>query len=512
MIDAQVAADADQPGLEVGAAVEGIERLEQLEEDVLREVLGLVVLADELVGDVEDAAPVQADDRFPGALIAAEAALDDVVDVLRNMGGNARMIPCETLVSQPFQATDRGLVCDGVSVASIIEHVGTPCYIYSARSIREAYRAIDAAFTGYPHAIHYALKANSTLAIARLLRALGSKADANSGGEVQVALRAGFAAADIVFTGVGKTRDELELAITQGVGTINAESAGELDRIDAMARALGRVARVALRVNPDIDARSHPNISTGLKTNKFGVPVEEARDIYAARRGHTGLRLVGVHIHIGSQITTAEPLRRAAEALTALALTLRADGVPLEHVDLGGGLGIPYEGRPMITPAEYAAAVLPELRRAGIPVVLEPGRAVVGQSGALVSRIVDIKRYPDGRQFAVLDAGMTELMRPALYGSYHRIVPVAPRLGAEAAWDVVGPICESSDVFARDRELPDVEVDDLLAVLDTGAYGAVMASNYNRRMLAPEVLVADGAWRVVRRRQTLDDVLALESE
>jgi diaminopimelate decarboxylase len=395
-------------------------------------------------------------------------------------------------------------------VHAIAAQVGTPVYIYSARAIREAYQSIDTAFASFPHSIHYALKANSTLALVRLLRSLGSRADANSGGEVRVARRAGFAAADIVFTGVGKTRDELAFAISEGVGTINAESPGELDRIAAIARSLGREARVALRVNPDIDAKSHPNISTGLKSNKFGVPLEEARQIYRERRALEGLRFAGVHIHIGSQITSSEPLRRAATALVTLALELRDDGVALEHVDLGGGLGIAYEGRPMITAAEYAAAVLPELQRAGIPVVLEPGRAIVGHSGALVAQVVDTKQYPDGRRFAVLDAGMTELMRPALYGSYHRIVPVHPRPGDDTSLDVVGPICESSDVFARDRAMAPVSVDDLLAILDTGAYGAVMASNYNRRMLAPEVLVEDGAWRVIRRRQTLEDVLALE--
>jgi diaminopimelate decarboxylase len=326
-----------------------------------------------------------------------------------------------------------------------------------------------------------------------------------------VAERAGFAPRDIVFTGVGKTRAELEYAIAADVGAINAESAGELDRIGAIACAHGRQARVALRVNPDIDAKTHANISTGLKTNKFGVPLQEARAIYRDRRTMPGLRFVGVHIHIGSQITTAEPLRRAAAALVTLALELRDDGVALEHVDLGGGLGIAYEGRPMITAAEYAAAVLPELRRGGIPVVLEPGRAIVGHSGALVSRVVDVKRYPDGRQFAVLDAGMTELMRPALYGSFHRIVPVMPRPDTESNWDIVGPICESSDVFGRDRAMPPLQVDDLVAILDTGAYGAVMASNYNRRLLPAEVLVDGGQWTTIRRRQTLDDILALES-
>lgn len=426
-------------------------------------------------------------------------------------GGNARMITCDSLVYQPFQPTGDVLACDGVSIQSIVEHAGTPTYIYSARAIRESYGAIDDAFASYPHAIHYALKANSTLAIVRLLRSLGSRADANSGGEIRVAERAGFAPPDIVFTGVGKTRDELGYAVAAGVGTINAESAGELDRIAAIARAQGRVARVALRVNPDIDPKSHPHISTGLKTNKFGVPLQEARAIYRARRETNGLRFVGVHIHIGSQITTLEPLTHAAKSLVSLALELRDDGFTLEHVDLGGGLGIAYEGRPTINPADYAGAVMPELRRADIPVVLEPGRAVVGYSGALVARVVDTKCFPDGRKFAVLDAGMGELIRPALYGSFHRIVPVATHAGAESAWDIVGPICESSDVFARDRMMPPLEVDDLVAILDAGAYGSVMGSNYNRHLLPAEVLVDEGKWTTIRRRQTLEDVLALET-
>jgi len=449
-----------------------------------------------------------------GGGVAASAAISVDLkggDVRSFNGGNGRMITCDSLVYQPFQPTGDALACDGVSVQSIVEHAGTPTYIYSARAIREAYRGIDEAFSAYPHAIHYALKANSTLAIARLLRSLGSRADANSGGEIKVAERAGFEPGEIVFTGVGKTREELEYAIARGVGTINAESAGELDRIAARARAQGRVARVAVRVNPDIDAKSHPNISTGLKTNKFGVPLQEARAIYGAHRDTRGLQFVGVHIHIGSQITTVEPLRRAAEALVSLALELQDDGFALEHVDLGGGLGIAYEGQPIINPTDYAGAVIPELQRVGLPVVLEPGRAVVGHSGALVARVVDTKCFPDGRKFAVLDAGMGELIRPALYGSFHRIVPVVTRHGAETAWDVVGPICESSDVFARDRLLPPLEVDDLVAILDAGAYGSVMSSNYNRHMLAAEVLVDDGTWTMIRRRQTLEDVLALES-
>jgi diaminopimelate decarboxylase len=415
------------------------------------------------------------------------------------------------LVSQSFTPTPSGLACDDVNVEAIVGHVGTPVYLYSAHAIREAYRALDAAFSAYPHAIHYAMKANSTLSIVQLLRSLGSKVDANSGGEMQVARRAGYGPADIVFTGVGKTRDELRDAVVEGIGTINAESAGELDRIAELAVAQGREARVALRINPDIDAGSHPNISTGLRVNKFGVPLQEARAIYRERQATPGLRFVGVHIHIGSQITTVEPVRRAARTLAALALELRDDGFALEHLDVGGGLGIDYEGQAIVGPVEYARTVISEIERCGIPVVLEPGRSIVGHAGALVARVVDIKRYPDGRQFAVLDAGMGELMRPALYGSYHRIVPVRPRDGAETSWDVVGPICESSDVFASERQLPPLAVDDLVAILDAGAYGSVMASNYNRHLLPPEVLADGGQWRIIRRRQTLDDVLVLES-
>jgi len=413
-------------------------------------------------------------------------------------------------VRQSFQPAADGLVCEEVPIRAIVEHTGTPVYVYAAGAIRAAYKSIDAAFGDYPHAIHYALKANSTLALLRLLRSMGSRADVNSLGEIEVARRAGFEPSEIVFTGVGKRRDELEAAIAIGVGAINAESPGELDRIGALAAAHGREARVALRVNPDIDAGSHPHISTGLRINKFGVPLSEARAIYRDRQRAHGLCFVGVHVHIGSQITTLEPLQYAARTLVTLALELSDDGFRLEHLDLGGGLGIPYHGPPVIDPRQYAGAVLPELKRSGLPVVLEPGRAIVGPAGALISRVVDIKMYPDGRRFAVLDAGMTELIRPALYGAFHRIVPLSPRPGEKRPWDVVGPICESSDAFAQDRDLPPLEVDDLVAVLDAGAYGAVMGSNYNRRLLPAEALVDGDAWSVIRRRQTLNDVLALE--
>ena len=418
--------------------------------------------------------------------------------------------PTNTIVHSPFTPSSSGLMCDGVSIREMVASAGTPLYVYSAQSIRDGYSSIDDAFGEYPHYIHYALKANSTLSILRLLRELGSRADANSSGEIEVARRAGFQPREIIFTGVGKTRLELEEAVSLDLGIINAESPGELDRIAEVAQAQGREARVAVRINPDIDAKSHPNISTGLKTNKFGVPLQEARTIYRERQKLSGLKFVGLHVHIGSQITSTEPLQRAVKALTMLALELKDDGFLLEHLDIGGGLGIAYGEQTVITPVEYAVSVLPHLKRVGIPVVLEPGRSIVGHSGALVAQVVDIKRYPDNRRFAVLDAGMGELIRPALYGSFHPIVPITPGTGEVVPWDVVGPICESSDIFGQDLLLPPLEVDDLVAILDVGAYGSVMASNYNRRLLPAEVLVDNGQWKVIRRRQTPEDVLSLE--
>jgi diaminopimelate decarboxylase len=394
---------------------------------------------------------------------------------------------------------------------AIASSVGTPAYVYSAPAIRAAYQELDRALDTVPHALHYALKANSTLAIARLLRELGSGADANSVGEIEVALRAGFEPSQIVFTGVGKTPAELERAVAVGVKTINAESPGELDRIAAIARASGTTARVALRVNPDVDARSHPHISTGLRTNKFGVPIEDARALYRTAVATPGLAPVGVHVHVGSQITSLDPIADATRRVVALIQDLRADGVPLDHVDLGGGLGISYDGSPVPTLSDYAAALAGAVARTGLTLVLEPGRALVGAAGLLLSRVVDVKEYAADRRFAILDAGMTELMRPALYGAFHRIVAVSPRPGEPRPYEVVGPLCESSDIFGRDRLLPPLEPGDLVAVLDTGAYAAAMASTYNRRPLAPEVLVDGGEWRVVRRRQTIDDLVALET-
>ena len=388
---------------------------------------------------------------------------------------------------------------------------GTPLYVYSAATLRDRYRAIDRAFGDYPHALHYALKANSTLAIVTLLQRVGSAADANSIWEIELARKAGFPPRDIVFTGVGKTEAELECAVPLGLKAINVESAGELARVEAIAGRQHVVARVAIRVNPDIDANSHPHISTGLKINKFGVPMDEARELLAGLVRRRSLALVAVHVHVGSQITTIDPIRRAASVVSRLIGELREAGTPLEYVDLGGGLGISYDGRQVPSPEAYVAALVDEIRPSGLPIVIEPGRAIAGPSAVLLARVIDLKPRDATSDFAVLDAGMTELMRPALYGAFHRIEPVTPRDAGDRQYEIVGPVCESSDVVGRDRHLPGLQVGDLVAIHDAGAYGSAMASNYNRRPLPVEVLVDDGRWRVVRRRQTIDDMLSLES-
>jgi diaminopimelate decarboxylase len=403
------------------------------------------------------------------------------------------------------------LVCDGVSLAAIASATGTPVYVYSAALLRERYQAIDAAFGDYPHALHYALKANSTLAIARLLRDLGSAADANSVWEIEVAGKAGFLPSQIVFTGVGKSPEELERAVALGLKAINVESAGELARLESLAVQLGRTVRVAMRLNPDIDAKSHPHISTGLKINKFGVPLDDARELLQTLARRPSLALVAIHVHVGSQITSLDPLRRAAALAADVSLELRRQGFPLEYVDLGGGLGVSYDGSGVPSAADYVRALLAEVRRTSLPVVLEPGRAIAAPAGVLLARVIDVKPRTATSDFVIIDAGMTELMRPALYNAFHRIEPVSAPASGDRHYEIVGPVCESTDVVGRDRMLPPLAAGDLLAIRDAGAYGAVMASNYNRRPMPAEVLVEGGAWRIIRRRQTVDDLLAQES-
>ena len=395
-------------------------------------------------------------------------------------------------------------------LAAIAADVDTPVYVYSAAAIRERFGALDQAFGGYPHTLHYALKANSAFAIAKLLRGLGSAADANSIWEIELAMKAGFAPAAIVFTGVGKSAAELECAVGLGVKAINVESASELARVEEIAARVGKMARVAVRVNPDIDALSHPHISTGLRINKFGMPVDDARALLEGLPLRSALQLVAVHVHIGSQITTIDPLRRAARLAAGLSSHMQGRGVQLEYVDLGGGLGVSYDGGEVPAADEYVTALVEEVRSTALPIVLEPGRSIVAPAGALVTRVVDVKPRTAASSFAIVDAGMTDLLRPAMYSAFHRIEPVTLRAAPPVEYEIVGPVCESSDVLGRDWLLPRLDAGDLMAILDAGAYGSAMASNYNRRPLAAEVLVDDGHWRVIRRRQTLTDMLMLE--
>lgn len=410
-----------------------------------------------------------------------------------------------------FSRTTQELVCDGVALSAIARAEGTPAYVYSAALLRQRYRELDDAFGEYPHAIHYAFKANSIRALVSELRALGSSVDAVSIWEVELARSVGFEARQIVFDGVGKSDAELDAAVGLDLKAINVESTGELARVEATAARAGRVARVAIRVNPDIDAKSHPHISTGRKINKFGIPADEARALLATLPSRRALKLVALHVHIGSQMTSLEPIRRAAESLAALVHDAKLAGITLEYLDAGGGLGISYDGGPVPSFRDYAAALVSELRATELPIVVEPGRSIVGPAAVLLARVIDLKPRTSSSEFAIIDAGMSELMRPALYDAFHLIEPVVNREGVLRQYELVGPVCESGDVVGRDRMLPPLAVGDLVAIRDAGGYGSVMASNYNRRPLPAELLVDDGQWRVIRRRQTLADMLALET-
>ena len=410
-----------------------------------------------------------------------------------------------------FSHSPEDLVCDGVALSAIAAAEGTPVYVYSAALLRERYRELDAAFGDYPHAIHYAFKANSTRALVAELQALGSSVDAVSMWEVEVARAVGFATRQIVFDGVGKSDAELESAVGLDLKAINVESAGELARVEAIAARKGIVARVAIRVNPDIDAGSHPKISTGLKLNKFGIPADDVQALLPALKSRASLQLVALHVHTGSQMTSMDPIRSTAARLVQLAQDAQRAGIALEYVDAGGGLGISYDGGAVPSFRDYASAFIDAIRPTKLPIVVEPGRSIIGPVGTLVARVLDLKPRTASSDFVVIDAGMTELMRPALYNAFHLIEPARARAGSLRQYEIVGPVCESGDVVGRDRMLTPLEVGDLVAIRDAGAYGAVMASNYNRRPLPAEVLVDNGTWRVIKRRQTLDDLLALET-
>jgi diaminopimelate decarboxylase len=405
-----------------------------------------------------------------------------------------------------FTYRDNRLFAEDVSLGDLAARVGTPFYAYSARTLRRHYRVFDEAFEGVDHLICYAVKALSNLSILKLFVSMGSGFDVVSGGELARCLKVGGDPRKIVFSGVGKTDEEIEAALKAGILMLNVESAPELHRIATVAHRMRTRAPVSVRVNPDLDPGTHPHISTGHRTSKFGVPLSQVMEYYAQARALSDLDLVGLSTHIGSQITETAPFEEAANKVASIVNRLRADGIALRHLDLGGGLGIPYLEEPP-APVEYAATLLKPLRDLGLNLIAEPGRVIAGNAGILVTRVLYIKET-DVKRFIVVDGAMNDLIRPVLYEAYHAIWPVEQRSSArEVTADVVGPVCESGDFFARDRSLPEPREDDLLAVMSAGAYGFVMASNYNTRGRAPEILVDGEKAHVIRERESFDDLI-----
>jgi diaminopimelate decarboxylase len=396
---------------------------------------------------------------------------------------------------------------DPVLLAAIARRVGTPAYVYGANLIRAQFHALDDALQGVPHRICYSVKANGSLAVLRVLQRIGAGADIVSVGELRRALAAGFAPDTIVFSGVGKTVPEIEDAIGAGIGFLNVESASELDVVQATARRLQRTVRVGIRVNPDVAAETHPYTKTGEKTAKFGVPFDEVVPLARRLASDERLTLRALAMHLGSQLTETEPYHRGTVKLLELVAALRASGIStLDALDVGGGLGVRYHAESAPTPRAFAEAVAPAVRAAGLMLLCEPGRFLVANAGLLLTRVL-YRKHAGGKEFVIVDAGMTDFVRPSHYNAYHDIVPVQDGGRPERLVNVVGPICESGDFLALDRKLPPVEPGDLLAVLGTGAYGFVMSSTYNQRPRPPEVMVDGDAYFVARPRETLDDLL-----
>jgi diaminopimelate decarboxylase len=415
-------------------------------------------------------------------------------------------------MSDFFPYRDRELYAEGVPVREIAEAVGTPFYLYSASALNARYQAFRDAFAPSQPMICFAVKANSNLAVLRLLAGLGAGADVVSEGELRRALAAGVPSERIIFSGVGKTRAEMVAALAAGIHQINVESVPELRRLSAVATEAGATARVAIRVNPDIDAMTHAKIATGKKENKFGIDIDEAADAYALAGDLPGIEPVGVAVHIGSQLVDIDPFRHAFERVAELVLDLRGAGFAVHRLDLGGGIGIRYHAENPPEPAAYAGLVHDAFGPLGLELAMEPGRVLCGPAGLLIARVVYIKEGST-RRFVIIDAAMNDLIRPTLYDAWHDIVPVRlPRRSTlSAPADVVGPVCETGDTFAVDRELPPLEEDDLVALTNAGAYGAVMSSTYNSRLLVPEVLVSGGRFAVVRERPSFDAMLALDT-
>jgi diaminopimelate decarboxylase len=411
-----------------------------------------------------------------------------------------------------FRYRDSELCCEQVSLRALAAVAGTPLYVYSKAALLEALAGYHRAFKDVPHIVCYSVKANSNLAVLSVLAKAGAGADIVSGGELFRALRAGISPKKIIFSGVGKSRDEMREALKAEILMFNVESRSELKVLDEVAREMGVRAPVAIRVNPDVDPETHPYIATGLKTSKFGVPYEEALAAYEEARKMPGLEVIGADMHIGSQLTKATPVGDAVRRVVALVKTLRERSIEIRMIDVGGGLGIQYRDETPPTHEEYATVLLPALRESGATVLLEPGRSIVGNAGVLLTRAL-YRKDTGAKKFVVIDAAMNDLVRPSFYGSFHDIRPVdeAARARPAETVDVVGPICESGDFLAKDRELPRVEPDDLVALMSAGAYGFAMASNYNTRPRPAEVLVDGNRYTIVRRRETYEDLVAGET-
>jgi diaminopimelate decarboxylase len=398
------------------------------------------------------------------------------------------------------------LYCENVPLRKIAQDVGTPCYVYSCATLRQHYTVFDGAFEDMPHLTCYSVKANGNLAILGLFASLGSGADIVSGGELFKARQAGIPANRIVYSGVGKTQAEIDYALKENILMFNIESAQELETLNRRAAALKCKARISLRVNPDVDPKTHPYISTGLKKNKFGIDIEQALQSYERARDLENIEVIGVDCHIGSQLTEIPPFIEALERLKLLVSRLEEKGIRIQYLDLGGGLGISYHEEAPPHPREYAQAINQGLKSLPWKLILEPGRVIVGNAGILLTEVLYTKKSPS-KEFIIVNAGMNDLVRPSFYGSYHEIQPVVNRRRELRMVDVVGPICESSDFIARDRELQEAQPGEFLAVMSAGAYGFSMSSNYNARARAAEVLVSGDQVHVARKRESWEDLI-----
>ncbi|MGA1740943.1 MAG: diaminopimelate decarboxylase [Pseudohongiellaceae bacterium] len=408
-----------------------------------------------------------------------------------------------------FNYQNNQLFAEAVPLSQIAELFDTPCYVYSRRALEQAYLAYENAFSGHNALICYAVKANSNLAVLNVLARLGAGFDIVSGGELERVLVAGGSADKIIFSGVGKTEDELRRALEAGIHCFNIESEAELERLNTIALDMGKIAPISLRVNPDVDAQTHPYISTGLKENKFGINIDQAFEVYRHAYSLSGVEPVGIDCHIGSQLTSLSPFADALQRLLQLIAKLADVGITLQHLDLGGGLGVRYQNETPPTPADYAAAITPLMGDTDLKLIFEPGRSISANAGVLLTRVEYLKDNGD-KKFAVVDAAMNDLIRPALYQSWMDIIPVSNTAQGESAlYDIVGPVCESSDFLGKDRELV-LNDGDLLAVCSAGAYGFGMSSNYNTRNRCAEVMVDGNKAHLVRRRETYQDQLSLE--